>query len=209
MMKGFITALLICSSCAVSATEPPAMTTEATQSTQLALNEGPITVPQRAARYSFDDQISRMPLKNTIGLRYGTPSQNQIVPINTKEVYFQHRFSPISGTLLMPAVELSVSQLNVDGESGYVYGIGPAMSIPVGGSNGALSFTGHAKFHYLSRHDFGRKRYGGPVQWTYAFGLKSKLTVKTFASYLWRHMSNADVYEGNPSLDTHTFTVGI
>jgi hypothetical protein len=150
-----------------------------------------------------------MSLKNTIGLRYGSPSNKQIVPINTKELYYQHRFTPLSGTLLVPSFEASVSQLNVNGESGYVYGLGPAMSIPVGGSNGTLSFTGHAKFHYLSRHDFGRKRYGGPVQWTYAFGLKSKLTVNTFASYLWQHMSNADVYEYNPSLETHTITLGI
>jgi len=163
----------------------------------------------RRVQYSLDDHISTMSLKNTIGLRYGSPSNKQIVNINTKELYFQHRFTPLSGTLLVPSFEASVSQLNVGGESGYVYGFGPAVSIPVGGSNGTVSFTGHAKFHYLSRHDFGRKRYGGPVQWTYAFGLKSKLTVNTFASYLWQHMSNADVYEYNPSLETHTITLGI
>jgi len=35
------------------------------------------------------------------------------------------------------------------------------------------------------------------------------LSVNTFASYLWQHMSNADVYEFNPSLETHTITLGI
>jgi len=206
MMKGFVAPLLVCLSGYALADATPSTPN---QPTQIALNESTMATSQRSVRYSFDEQISRMPLKNTIGLRYGTPSQKQVVPINTKEVYYQHRFSPLSGTLLMPAIEVSVSQLNVSGESGYVYGFGPAMSIPVGGSNGAVSFTGHAKVHYLSRHDFGRKRYGGPVQWTYAFGLKSKLSVNTFASYLWQHMSNADVYEFNPSLETHTITLGI
>ena len=205
-MKGFAAPLLVCLSGYALADATPSTPN---QPTQIALNESTMATSQRSVRYSFDEQISRMPLKNTIGLRYGTPSQKQVVPINTKEVYYQHRFSPLSGTLLMPAIEVSVSQLNVSGESGYVYGFGPAMSIPVGGSNGAVSFTGHAKVHYLSRHDFGRKRYGGPVQWTYAFGLKSKLSVNTFASYLWQHMSNADVYEFNPSLETHTITLGI
>lgn len=158
---------------------------------------------------SFDDRISNMLLKNTIGLRYGTPSKKQILPINTKEFYYQRRMTPFSGTLLTPLMELSVSQLNVGEEKGYVYGFGPAIHIPVGGSSGNLHFTAHGKVHYLTRSDYGRKRYGGPVHWTYAFGLKTKLTVNTFASYVWQHMSNGDVYEYNPALETHTISLGI
>lgn len=158
---------------------------------------------------SFDDHISNMLLKNTIGLRYGTPSNKQILPINTKEFYFQRRFNHLSGTLMTPLLEASISQLNVGTEKGYVYGFGPALHIPVGGSNGNLHFTAHGKIHYLTRNDFGRKRYGGPVHWTYAFGLKTNLTVNTFASYVWQHMSNGDVYEYNPALETHTISLGI
>lgn len=156
-----------------------------------------------------DELIANMLLKNTLGLRYGSPSSKQVVPINTKEVYIQHRLHPITGSLITPAFELSVSQLNVGEEKGYVYGFGPAMSIPIGGSNGNLHFTAHGKVHYLTRDDFGRKRYGGPVQWTYGFGIKSNLTINTFASYMWQHMSNGDVYEYNPALETHTITLGI
>lgn len=158
---------------------------------------------------SFDDRISNMLLKNTIGLRYGTPSQKQILPINTKEFYYQRRMAPFSGTLLTPLMEFSVSQLNVGEEKGYVYGFGPAIHIPIGGFSGNLNFTAHGKVHYLTRSDYGRKRYGGPVHWTYAFGLKTKLTVNTFASYVWQHMSNGDVYEYNPALETHTISLGI
>ncbi len=158
---------------------------------------------------SLDEMISNMLLKNTIGLRYGAPSSKQIVPINTKEFYFQHRLHPMTGSLITPAIELSVSQLNVGEEKGYVYGFGPAMSIPIGGSNGNLYFTSHAKVHYLTRDDFGRKRYGGPVHWTYSFGVKTNLTINTFASYMWQHMSNGDVYDYNPALETHTITLGI
>lgn len=157
----------------------------------------------------FEDRIASMLLKNTIGLRYGSPSQKQILPINTKEFYFQRRFNPITSTLLTPAIEVSVSQLNVGEEKGYVYGFGPAIHIPIGGSNGNLHFNAHGKVHYLTRSNFGRKRYGGPVHWTYAFGVTSKLTVNTFASYAWQHMSNGDVYEYNPALETHTLSLGI
>jgi hypothetical protein len=158
---------------------------------------------------SFDDHISNMLLKNTIGLRYGTPSKTQNVPINTKEFYYQRRMHPFAGTLLTPLLEFSISQLNVGEEKGYVYGFGPAIHIPIGGSSGNLNFTAHGKIHYLTRDDYGRKRYGGPVQWTYAFGLKTKITVNTFATYKWQHMSNGDVYEHNPALETHTVSLGI
>lgn len=158
---------------------------------------------------TFEDRIANMLLKNTIGLRYGSPSQKQILPINTKEFYFQRRFNPITSTLLTPAIEVSVSQLNVGEEKGYVYGFGPAIQIPIGGSSGNLHFTAHGKVHYLTRSNFGRKRYGGPVHWTYAFGVTSKLTVNTFATYAWQHMSNGDVYEYNPALETHTLSLGI
>jgi hypothetical protein len=162
-----------------------------------------------SSNMSLDEIISNMLLKNTIGLRYGSPSSKQVVPINTKELYFQHRLHPMTGSLITPAIEFSISQLNVGEDNGYVYGFGPAISIPIGGSNGNLNFTAHGKVHYLTRDDFGRKRYGGPVQWTYGFGLKTDLTINTFASYMWQHMSNGDVYDYNPALETHTITLGV
>lgn len=158
---------------------------------------------------NLDEQISRLFLKNTIGLRYGTPAEEQIVPINTKELYYQRRLTPFKGCLAVPLFEVSVSQLNVGEEKGYVYGFGPAMHIPIEGSQGKLNFTAHAKIHYLTRDDYGRKRYGGPVHWTYAFGVQTKITGNTFASYLWQHMSNGDVYAFNPALETHTLSLGI
>lgn len=157
----------------------------------------------------LDAIIKRMLLKNAIGFRYGSPAEKQILPINTKEFYYQRRYQPSSGSLLIPAVELSASQLNVGDSKGYVYGLGPAAFIPIGGSAGRLYFTGHGKVHYMTRHEFGRKRYGGRIQWTYGIGLRSKLTYNTFASYMWQHMSNADRYEVNPTLETHTLTLGI
>lgn len=153
--------------------------------------------------------ISRMQLKNSIGLRYGTPSEPQVVPINTKELYYQHSFHPIPGTLMIPMLETSISQLNVGEKSGYVWGVGPAASVPISGTGGHLFLVGHGKVHYLTRTEYDHKDYGGPVQWTYGFGLKSKISVNTFASYMWQHMSNADRYSVNPALETHTMTVGV
>jgi len=162
-----------------------------------------------STNFSFDDRISNMRLKHTLGLRYGAPTSKQNLPISTKEVYFQRQFNPLPHSLAIPLIEASVSQLNVGDDSGYVYGFGPAMHVPIAGSNGQLHFTAHGKVHYLTRDDFGRKRYGGPVHWTYAFGLNTTLTANTFASYTWQHMSNGDVYEHNPALETHTVSLGI
>lgn len=159
--------------------------------------------------YSLDESISQLFLRNMIAIRYGTPSEKQLLPIRTKEVYYQRRLDRISGTLLIPSIEVSVSELNVDGEKGYVYGFGPAISIPIEGSNGSVNFTAHGKVHYLTRDDYGIKKYGGPVHWTYALGLKTRLSLNTFASYMWQHMSNGDVYKRNPALETHTMTLGI
>ncbi len=156
-----------------------------------------------------DEAYKYLPLKYSIGLRYGAPTTKQILPINTKEFYFQRRLRTPSGTLIVPAMEISVSQLNVGDNKGYVYGFGPIINIPIGGSKDKLYFTMQTKVHYLTRHDFGRKRYGGPIQWTYAFGIKTDLTINTFASYTWMHMSNGDVYEHNPALETHRITLGI
>ncbi len=158
---------------------------------------------------SADKAYQNFPLKYSIGLRYGTPTTKQILPINTKEFYFQRKLSTPAGTLIMPAMEVSVSQLNVGTEKGYVYGFGPMINIPIGGSKDRLYFTMQTKVHYMTRNDFGRKRYGGPLQWTYAFGIKTDLTINTFASYTWAHMSNGDVYKQNPALETHRITLGI
>ena len=158
---------------------------------------------------NVDEYINNMLLKYSVGLRYGAPTHKQILPINTKEFYFQRRLKRLNGSLLVPALEASVSQLNVGELKGYVYGIGPVIHIPLGGTKDRLYFTAQGKVHYMTRHDFGRKRYGGPIQWTYAFGLKTDLTINTFASYSWMHMSNGNVYEHNPTLETHTVTVGV
>ncbi len=158
---------------------------------------------------NVDEAYKYLPLKYSIGLRYGAPTTKQILPINTKEFYFQRRLRTPSGTLIVPAMEVSVSQLNVGEEKGYVYGFGPMINIPIGGSKDKLYFTMQTKVHYMTRHDFGRKRYGGPIQWTYAFGIKTDLSINTFASYTWVHMSNGDVYEHNPALETHRITFGI
>lgn len=158
---------------------------------------------------NIDERIESIPLKYSLGIRYGSPTTKQVLSINTKEFYFQRRLRSPDNLLLLPSLELSISQLNVGENKGYIYGFGPAISIPIGGTKDRLSFTAQAKLHYLTRHDFGRKRYGGPIQWTYAFGINTDLTINTFMSYSWMHMSNADAYEFNPALETHRLTLGI
>lgn len=158
---------------------------------------------------NVDNRIKSAPLKYSLGIRYGAPTTKQVLTINTKEFYFQRRLRSPDNLLLLPALELSISQLNVGENKGYIYGFGPAISIPIGGTKDRLSFTAQGKIHYLTRHDFGRKRYGGPIQWTYAFGIKTDLTINTFMSYSWMHMSNADAYEYNPALEIHRVTLGI
>jgi len=147
-------------------------------------------------------------LQYQVGIRYGSPSSKQILPINTKEMYLQAFSHRIDNSIATTSFELSVSQLNIAEEKGYVYGIGPLLEIPVDGLKGSyVNFR--AKVHWLTRSDYGRKNYGGPLHWTYAVGYSQKLTGNTSLSYFWQHMSNGDVYKLNPGLETHTIDLGI
>jgi len=91
--------------------------------------------------------LNGLMLNNSIGLRYGTPSSEQILPINTKEMYFQHRLPLVGNSLLIPAFEASISQLNVGDKKGYVWGLGPAAAIPLTESANRLFLVGHGKVH--------------------------------------------------------------
>lgn len=146
---------------------------------------------------------------NSIGLAYGISSKNKKADIDTREFYYQKRLPLIDGFALEPFLEANITQITVSKEKGYSYGIGPGISIPIQDTGGRLSFISHAKIHYLARSDYHMKDYGGPLHWSYLFGIKAKLTRNTFASYGWQHLSNGDIYEKNPALEEHRFTIGI
>lgn len=159
--------------------------------------------------------LSSLYLDHSVGLRTGTPTAQQNVEIDTKEVYLQKQFPRYNWGLMIPAIEVAVAQLNAGNENGYNYSIGPALSIPISGFGSKLRLTAHGKVHWLTKHTFSNetgnntKRYGGPVQWTYAFGARYQFQKNTFAEYSWQHMSNGDRYETNPALETHNLAIGV
>lgn len=157
----------------------------------------------------LDQYLDSLYLNHSMGFRVGTPTTQQNVTIDTKEVYFRREYSQYSVGLLIPSLEVAVAQLNADDLNGYNYSFGPSIAIPLAGFGSKLQLIATSKVHWLTRHDFGRKRYGGPVQWTYAFGGKYQMQGNTYVEYIWEHMSNGDRYDYNPALETHNFTIGV
>jgi len=157
----------------------------------------------------LDQYLESMDLDYSLGFRNGVPTTKQNVDINTKEVYLRRRFTEYSIGLMTPSLEVAVAQLNADDMHGYNYSVGPALSIPLAGFGSKLQLIGSGKVHWLTKHDFGRKQYGGPVQWTYTFGAKYKIQANSYVEYTWEHMSNGDRYDYNPALETHNIAIGV
>ncbi|WP_430459461.1 acyloxyacyl hydrolase [Thalassolituus sp. LLYu03] len=157
----------------------------------------------------LDTYLDSLYLDYSLGFKMGTPTKEQNVEIDTKEVYLRREFSQFSVGLMIPSMEVSVAQLNANELHGYNYGVGPSMTIPLAGFAGKMQLVGSAKVHWLTRHDFDRKQYGGPVQFTYSFGGKYQIERNMFVEYTWEHMSNGDRYEYNPALETHNFAIGV
>lgn len=159
--------------------------------------------------------LNNMYLDHTLGFRAGIPTTGQNIAINTKEVYVQKELSQFSIGLMIPSIEVAVAQFNGGIDNGYNYSLGPAYAIPMTGFASRLRLTAHTKVHWLTKHEFtsedgsSTKRYGGPVQWSYAVGGKYQIEKNTYAEYTWQHMSNGDRYDYNPALETHNFTVGV
>ena len=158
---------------------------------------------------SLERYLDNLYLDHSIGFRAGAPTTTQNVDINVKEVYLRREMPQYNMGLMIPSVEVAVAQLNADGQRGYNYSVGPALTIPLYGMGSKLQLVGHTKVHWLTKHDFGRKRYGGPVQWTYVFGGKYQIQKNSYIEYVWEHMSNGDRYLFNPALETHKLALGV
>lgn len=159
--------------------------------------------------------LNNMYLDHTLGFRTGTPTTQQNIDINTKEVYVQKELAKYSIGLMVPSLEIAIAQLNGGIDHGYNYSIGPAYAIPMTGFASRLRLTAHTKVHWLTQYKFSNegaantKSYGGHVQWSYAVGAKYQVEKNTYMEYSWQHMSNADRYVLNPALETHNFTIGV
>ena len=183
-----------------------------------------LTAAMSSMSFAYDSSLPQLPLKryldnmyldHTLGFRTGIPTSKQNIAINTKEVYLQKEFTQFSMGLMIPSLEIAIAQLNGGIDNGYNYSIGPAYSIPMTGFANRLRLTAHTKVHWLTQHQFtnedssSTKRYGGPLQWTYAIGGKYQVEKNTYVEYTWQHMSNGDRYDYNPALETHNFTLGV
>jgi hypothetical protein len=159
--------------------------------------------------------LNNMYLDHTLGLRAGTPTSGQNIEISTKEIYLQKELAQFSIGLMTPSIEIAVAQLNGGADHGYNYSLGPAYAIPMTGFASRLRLTAHTKVHWLTRHEFrsedgiNTKNYGGPVHWSYAVGGKYQIEKNAYMEYTWQHMSNGDVYDYNPALETHNLTIGV
>lgn len=65
---------------------------------------------------------------------------------------------------------------------------------------------------WLDQHEFGKrgngfKDYGGPFQFVLGIGIGYHLTPQWLIGYQYEHMSNANMYDQNPALDSYTLHI--
>ena len=130
-------------------------------------------------------------LADNISINYKHPTTKQNVPVEVYEVGVGYK----DYTVYLPIYY-------VNKQVGYGVGLGKQFSTDSKCPRGVLE----PKLYYLDTYDYGRKNYGGPVQFAYSVGLECELNRITLG-YTFDHISNGSRYDVNPALDAHTIHI--
>jgi hypothetical protein len=107
---------------------------------------------------------------------------------------------------LGPRLNGSAGMLAADNLFGSLISVGPALLLSW--DQGRLALEGGNSPTYISRHEFGEKRLGGPFQFISHVALHGRVTGHWTLSYRFQHMSNAGIYSSNPGLNMHLLGIG-
>jgi lipid A 3-O-deacylase len=110
-----------------------------------------------------------------------------------------------TGWHLETGMEFSAGWLTTGAKHGGVGTIG--MGIELSQVDLPLRLTAGAGMTWLTRHDFEKKDFGIPLQFTSYLGIAMDLNSQFRLGYRFQHMSNAGLRRPNPGLDLHAFTL--
>jgi hypothetical protein len=95
----------------------------------------------------------------------------------------------------------TVGILKGNGDTGFIGSAGPSIELARIGNLASLNAGG--RFALLSKNKFGQHDFGGPLQFVGHIGINFKLRKNLSAGYAFEHMSNANIYHKNGSLNMH------
>jgi hypothetical protein len=140
-----------------------------------------------------------------VGFRAGISATDGSEDFTQYEAFSTFRlpwsWKPAAGWFLSTNVHLSAGALRGGGKTGFIGSVGPGVALSM--VDGLISLDGGISAAFLSRHQFGRENFGGPIQFVSHVGLNFKLGDNLGVGYRFQHMSNASIYNRNPGLDLH------
>lgn len=102
--------------------------------------------------------------------------------------------------------DLTLGALDGEGDSSFIGTTGPSLTIGKSGGLFSVDFGGHIA--YLDKYEIGYSNFGGNVQFIAYGGVNLHITDRLFIGYRIDHMSNAKIYDENPSLNLHMVQLG-
>ena len=136
----------------------------------------------------------------------GTPISSQNIDISTRFAELQTRISRLGLLNLDVAGSLGSIMTPVGDSNVYAFGLG----LSTGRTNG-LRARADSKIRHLETYRFDEgiatKDYGGPTQFSYSLGFDWKVSQSpVLVGYRFEHMSNFNMFDSNPTLNSHNLT---
>ncbi|UNU30183.1 acyloxyacyl hydrolase [Aeromonas hydrophila] len=143
-----------------------------------------------------------------MALQLGKPAENEKLDIYSVDVKYHHMFWRWGDTGCQLGLGARGGMLKVGDDNTARLGTGARAECLWG--NWVVWIP--VEVLWLAEHEFGHrgngfKDYGGPFQFSSGIGLGYALTSNWLIGYQYEHMSNANMYEQNPGLDSHSIHI--
>lgn len=143
-----------------------------------------------------------------VALQLGKPAENEKLDIHTVDVKYHHMFGRWGHSGCQLGLGARGGMLSVDGGNTTRLGVGARAECLWG--NWVVWIP--LEVLWLADHEFGHrgngfKDYGGPFQFSSGLGLGYALSTHWLVGYQYEHMSNANMYDQNPGLDSHSLHI--
>ncbi len=140
-----------------------------------------------------------------LGFRAGVPAGDNWEDFKKYDMYATYRlpwsWKWSAAWVSRLRLDATAGILKGRGDTGFIVSVGP--SIDLGRIGNITSLNAGVRFALLSRDTFGQHNFGGVFQFVGHVGINFKLRKNLSAGYTFEHMSNANIYDKNGSLNLH------
>lgn len=148
--------------------------------------------------------------KWSIGVRAGISAKrtdNEIFQLyeGVADFALPQRYRWRSGWQLRTGISIHAGVMHAGGQTGVIAAVGPNAKLDLPG--GIVFLTAGARAGLMSRHTYGDADLGGPFTFETDLGISANLGRNLSAGYRWQHLSNAGIYNENPSINLHALEI--